>query len=111
MFYKDTLVGNISFNSINHQLKRVDMGYWFSAEYQGRGIVTRSVAMLIEIAFTELNMEKVRICAATENQSSRKLCERLGFVLEGCITRAENLNGRVVDHAVYGLHRSAWSQA
>ncbi len=52
-------------------------------------------------------MEKVEISAAVENQSSRKVCERLQFNLEGIITRSENLNGRIiVDHAIYGLHRS-----
>lgn len=110
MIYKDKLVGNISFNSINHQLKKVEMGYWLSAEYQGKGIVSRSVLKLIEVAFTDLDMEKVQISAATENQPSRKVCERLGFVLEGTITRAENVNGRVVDHAVYGLSRTSWPE-
>ncbi|HGF7528491.1 TPA: GNAT family N-acetyltransferase, partial [Vibrio cholerae] len=108
MIYKDKLVGNISFNSISYQLKKVEMGYWLSSDYQGKGIVSRSVLKLIDVAFTDLDMEKVQISAATGNQPSRNVCERLGFVLEGTITRAENLNGRIVDHAVYGLDRTSW---
>ncbi|WP_337920474.1 GNAT family protein [Vibrio cholerae] len=110
MIYKDKLVGSISFNSISHQLKKVEMGYWLSSEYQGKGIVSRSVLKLIDVAFTDLDMEKVQISAATGNQPSRNVCERLGFVLEGTITRAENLNGRIVDHAVYGLDRTSWPE-
>jgi ribosomal-protein-serine acetyltransferase len=55
-------------------------------------------------------MEKVQISAATQNKPSRAVCERLGFSLEGVITRAENLNGPVVDHAIYGLSRDTWSK-
>ncbi len=110
MIYKDKLVGNISFNSVSHQLKKVEMGYWLSSDYQGKGIVSRSVLKLIDVAFTDLDMEKVQISAATGNQPSRNVCERLGFVLEGTITRAENLNGRIVDHAVYGLGRTSWPE-
>jgi len=109
MLYHDTVVGNISFNSINHELGKVEIGYWLSSDYQGQGIVSKSVAKLIEMAFIELGMAKVQISAAVENQASRNVCERLGFTQEGIITRAENLNGRIVDHAVYGLSRTAWS--
>ncbi|WP_332420376.1 GNAT family N-acetyltransferase, partial [Vibrio metschnikovii] len=58
MIYQDKLVGNISFNSINHQLKKVEIGYWLSSEYQGKGIVSKSVSKLVDLAFTELDMEK-----------------------------------------------------
>jgi ribosomal-protein-serine acetyltransferase len=105
MIYRGELVGNISFNTIDHQLKKVQIGYWLSKEHQGKGIITKSVTKLIEIAFGELNMQKVEIAVAVNNQSSRKVCERLGFTLEGILTRAENSNGRVVDHAVYALTR------
>ncbi|GHY02165.1 Ribosomal-protein-serine acetyltransferase [Vibrio cholerae] len=37
MIYKDKLVGNISFNSISYQLKKVEMGYWLSSEIVHRG--------------------------------------------------------------------------
>lgn len=106
MIYRSELVGNISFNAINLSLKKVELGYWLSSKAQGNGIVTRSVGKLIDYAFNELGMEKVQLCAATENTASRNVAERLGFSLEGIITRNENLNGRVVDHAVYGLLRS-----
>ena len=99
------LVGNCSFNSINHDTKKATIGYWVSQAEQGKGIITRVVQKLIDIGFNELDMEKIEISAAVGNIPSRKVCERLGFELEGIITRNENLNGRVIDHAIYGLLR------
>ena len=74
MLYQDTVVG---FNSINHELGTVEIGYWLSSDYQGKGIVSKSVAKLMEMAFIELGMSKVEISAAVENQASRNVCERL----------------------------------
>lgn len=105
MLYHGKVVGNISFNHMDHHLKKVEIGYWLSRAHRGQGIVTKSAAKLIAIAFGEYGMEKVQIAAAVENLASRSVCERLGFRLEGIITRAEDLNGRIVDHAIYGLNR------
>ncbi|MGB0987571.1 MAG: GNAT family N-acetyltransferase, partial [Pseudoalteromonas spongiae] len=41
MIYQGELVGNVSFNSIDHTLKKVEIGYWLSCVFQGKGIVTR----------------------------------------------------------------------
>jgi ribosomal-protein-serine acetyltransferase len=105
IFYKEQIVGNISFNSINNTLKRVEVGYWLAEAYQGKGIVTKALQEMIDIAFDELKLDKVQISTADHNIESRKVCERLGFKLEGIITNAENVNGRLLHHAVYGLHR------
>ncbi|UTM56860.1 GNAT family N-acetyltransferase [Photobacterium sp. CCB-ST2H9] len=105
IFYQGIHVGNCSFNSINHSLKTVDIGYWLAADYQGKGIITRVCSHLIRIAFEQLEMEKVVIAAAVENQASRSVAERLGMTLEGVISRNENLNGRILSHAIYALHR------
>jgi len=43
IFYRNELVGNVSFNSINHELQKVEVGYWLSNKYQGKGIVSKSV--------------------------------------------------------------------
>ncbi len=105
MISQHQLVGNVSLNTINRDLGKVDIGYWLSREHQGKGIVTKSVTKLVDLAFTGFDMQKAEISVAVDNQSSRAVCERLGFRLEGVITRAENINGRVLDHAVYGLTR------
>lgn len=108
ILWQNQVVGNISYNSIDHDLKRVEVGYWVSAQYQGLGIVTKSLLKLIHVAFDELDMEKVQISVAVGNEPSKRVCERLEFELEGTITRAENINGRVVDHHIYGLSRHKW---
>ena len=103
--YKTVIVGNISFNSINHELKIVEIGYWISQEYQGKGIVTRTCQFLIDHAFKKLSMEKVQISAAEGNKASREVCERLGLKLEGIITSKEFIGGKILNHAIYGICR------
>ena len=105
LIYQGKLVGNISFNSIDPKLKKVEIGYWLSADYQGKGIITRACQHLIDYAFTQLDMQKVQISAAKDNQASRAVCERLGMTLEGIITHAEKVGDRILDHAIYGIYK------
>lgn len=110
MFYRGELVGNCSLQDINRDLGKARIGYWLSQPHQGKGIATRAVAKLIEVAFHQYQLEKVELAAASGNWPSQAVAKRLGFVQEGLITRAEDLNGRVVDHIVYGLTRAHANQ-
>lgn len=104
--YRGEIVGNISFNNINHELKVAEIGYWIAEQYQGKGIVTRACRCLIEYAFTTLKLEKVQISAAEHNVASRAVCERLGFTLEGILSHREKIGDRILSHAVYGIYAS-----
>ncbi|MCP4970425.1 MAG: GNAT family N-acetyltransferase [Arcobacter sp.] len=53
----------------------------------------------------DLKMEKVEISVAVENIKSRAVCKRLNMKLEGIISNSENINGKIVDHAIYSLHK------
>jgi len=110
MIFQNELVGNVSLNKIDHPLKKAEIGYWLSSKYQGNGLVTKSVSSLINYSFCTLNLDKVQISAAKENQSSRAVAERLQMSLEGLITNSENINGRIVDHAIYGLNKRQWEK-
>ena len=101
--YEDDLVGVITFNLIDHNLKKVILGYWISDKYQGKGIITKSCNSMIDYAFKSLEVKKVEIRVASENIPSQRVCERLGFTLEGLIRNSENLHGTIVSHNIYGL--------
>ena len=102
--YHGKIVGNCSFNTINHDLKKVEVGYWLGEEYQGNGIITRVCRFLQNYAFTELKMQKVEISVAENNTPSRAVCERLSMKLEGIITNSEKVRDTIFSHAVYGIH-------
>lgn len=104
--FRGEIVGNAGFNTINRELKMVEIGYWIGKQYQGNGIVTRVCAYLIAYAFNKLDMDKVQIAVAEDNSPSRAVCERLGLQLEGIITNREKVGERVLNHAIYGIHRT-----
>ena len=103
--YHGEIVGNAGFNTINQNLKKVEIGYWIGKRYQGNGIITRVCRYLIDYAFTNLDMEKVQIAAAEGNGPSRAVCERLGLKLEGILTNQEKVGDKILNHAIYGIHR------
>ena len=105
ILWHNKVVGHIGFNTINYVLRKVEIGYWLKSDYQGKGIMSKAVSKLTALAFEDFDMTKVQISVAVENIPSRTVCERNGFTLEGIIKNSENLHGRIVDHAIYGLYR------
>lgn len=103
IIYQGELVGNCSFNTINHDTQCAEIGYWLSQHAQGQGIMTRVVNFLISFAFEQLEVEKVQLSAAVDNLASRRVAERAGMTLEGILTNQEKIGARILDHAIYGI--------
>ena len=83
--------GLIGFPSVDPQSGTAQIGYWLREEYQGRGIVTRSVRRLCRYAFREMGLRRIEIKCATRNIRSNRIPERLGFRLCRIEYRAELL--------------------
>ena len=105
IFYRDRIAGVLGYNQIDRDNGIGHIGYWLGQEYNGRGIMTRSVGELIKLGADYYSIERNDIRCAVENNRSRAIPERLGFKNEGIIRRAEKLSDRYVDHVVYGLLR------
>lgn len=99
----DRLAGVITLDRINRQRRTASVGYWLDQEFQGRGLVSASVAALVRYAMEELGVGRVEISTAVDNERSRRVAERLGFRFEGVLRNREWLHGQFVDHAVYSL--------
>lgn len=91
--------------------RSAEVGYWLGSGALGRGLMTRSVAALVDVAFGQLGLHRVELQAATGNLRSRAVAERLGMTLEGVRREAEELHHGFVDLAMYGLLAPDWPGA
>jgi ribosomal-protein-serine acetyltransferase len=108
IFTRGMLAGVCGYHTIDWTNRRTAIGYWLAANYQGKGLMARSVRALTTHAFASLQLNRLEIRAAVENKRSRSVAERLGYKLEGHCRQAEWLYDRFVDHAIYGLLASEW---
>ncbi len=103
VFYRDKPAGVLGYNRIDQVNGIGYVGYWLAQEYNGRGIMSESVQDLMRLGFQYYSLNRIEIRCAVENRRSRAIPERLGFQQEGIIRRAEKVNGKHLDHVVYGL--------
>ena len=106
--FRGRVAGQVGYNMIDWVNRSFEIGYWLAAEFQGRGIMTRSCRALVDYAFRELRFNRVEIKCAVGNARSRAVPERLGFTEEGTLREAERLRDRYVDLVVYSMLAADW---
>jgi ribosomal-protein-serine acetyltransferase len=106
--YCGELVGCIGLHGIDWNHRRTSLGYWLTADATGQGIMTRAVRAVVDSAFASYHLNRVELRAASGNQRSRAVAERLGFKQEGIIRDAEWLYDHFVDHVVYSVLEREW---
>jgi ribosomal-protein-serine acetyltransferase len=105
------IVGVIGFHRVDWENLSTSIGYWIAEAGQGRGTVTRAVAALVDHAFGVWNLNRVEIHAGVENERSRAIPRRLGFVEEGVLRQVERLGDRFIDHVVYAVLAQDWPRS
>ena len=102
------IVGSVGCHPIDWPNKNCSIGYWIDEKCQGKGIMTRCAARLIDYLFADLGLHRVTIHCGTQNVKSCAIPERLGFTREGVIRQGEWVNDRWLDLVVWGLLESEW---
>jgi len=102
------IAGTAGFHAVDWANRSTTIGYWLSADEQGRGTMTEAVRALVDHAFGGWGLERVVIEAAVGNARSRAVPERLGFREEGVRRRAERVGDRYVDLVVYAMLAADW---
>lgn len=80
-----------------------DIGYWLASSAQGRGVMTRCVSKLVDLAFNQYGVHRLTIRAEPDNARSNALPRRLGFKLEGTMRHIARYDGRWIDHNLWAL--------
>lgn len=84
------------------------IGYWIEEKSQGRGYGTEAVGAFVDFLFGEEGSERVEAEVFWGNERSRRLLERLGFVLEADMPRRARKRGRYLGEWIFGITRERW---
>ncbi|MBP0725818.1 GNAT family N-acetyltransferase [Bacillus sp. RG28] len=104
------LAGVIGFHKIDWRNKTTSIGYWLGKGFEGSGLMIKACKAFVNYAIKDLGLNRVEIRVAIENTKSRAIPERLGFLQEGRIRKAEWLYDHYVDHYLYGMLAEDWDQ-
>lgn len=110
IYFQKKFAGMIGLKDFDFINRKTEIGYWLSEQYQGKGIVTRSCAALIDYAFDRLDLYRIQLNAAVGNNKSQAVALRLGFTQEGIIRSGELHTRGFLDLVMFSLLKPEWTQ-
>ena len=98
----DRIVGAITLNDVvPGPFRSASLGYWLAIDAVGRGLVTRAVETVAEIADTELKLHRIEASTLTNNVASQRVLQRTGFAQIGTAPTYLHIAGAWQDCNLY----------
>lgn len=110
IWYKYEFAGLIGFKDIDRINDKIEIGYWLIEKLTGKGIATAAVRKMVNLAFRNMEMNRVQIRCGIGNVKSSAIPRRLGFSLEGIERNGERHNHTYIDLEVFSLLKSEWAE-
>ncbi len=97
--------GWITLAIVNWEHGLSELGYALATRHHGRGTMTAALGQLLPELLLRTPVERIEARCTVDNEASRKVLEKLGFVHEGTLRSYFVLHGRRIDHRLYALLR------
>ena len=105
------IVGVVNLNEIVRGLfQSAYLGYYGMAGWQGRGLMSEAVGLVVAHAFDGLGLHRIEANIQPGNISSRALAKRLGFRQEGYSPRYLRIGGEWRDHERWAILSEEWRE-
>jgi ribosomal-protein-serine acetyltransferase len=91
------LCGVIGTAKVDLLNRKAEIGYWLGRSFQGRGIMTDACRYIVAHLLAEMDLNRVTIRCAKENEKSCAVALRLGFAEEGLAREGQLLHGNFHD--------------
>jgi aminoglycoside 6'-N-acetyltransferase len=86
-----------------------ELGWVMNPAYAGQGFATEAARALIDLGFRHFGLHRITAQLDARNDSSARLCERLGMTQEAHFRRDFWSKGEWTDSLHYGLLRDEWA--
>jgi ribosomal-protein-alanine N-acetyltransferase len=78
-----------------------NLGYWVAEDRNGRGLATRGVGAMVELAFGELGLHRLEAATLVDNIASMRVLERNRFAHIGVARHYLRVGGEWRDHVLF----------
>lgn len=109
IWYKYEFAGLIGFKDADRVNDKIEVGYWLIEKMTGKGIASEATRKMVNLAFRNMNMNRVQIKCGIGNDKSAAIPKRLGFVFEGIERSGERHNHSYIDLEVFSLLKHEWA--
>ncbi len=99
----ERFLGEVGLYSVDLQRGVGELGYWLRQGARGNGYVSEAARMLVAYARSTVRLRRIEAHVAAENLPSRRVVERLGFVVASHRRPAPQWDGTVGDVLIYAL--------
>jgi [ribosomal protein S5]-alanine N-acetyltransferase len=98
----DRIAGTVALSNITRgPFQSANLGYWVSQDVNGRGLATKAVGEVIELAFGELGLHRLEAGTQVDNLGSQRVLEKNGFEPIGLARRYLLIGGEWRDHLLF----------
>jgi ribosomal-protein-alanine N-acetyltransferase len=98
----EKFIGQITLGGIVFGAMRgAHIGYWIDQRYANRGFTTKAVSLLTDFGLNDLALHRIEINLRPENEASKRVAEKSGYIFEGMRPRYLHIDGAWRDHATY----------
>lgn len=104
----DILVGTIGLHEIDYLNSRATLGIMVRPDSQQRGYASNAYKLILDYAFSHLNLERVFADIKSFNTPSMKMHEKLGFSHVSSVPKCYKIGSQYADNLIYMLERTDW---
>lgn len=97
------MIGIIGHYRIRWEHFRSEIGYMLLPEYQGKGIITEAIQLMVDYGFNEMKMHSLEAIIDPKNDASARVLEKNNFVKEAHFKENEFYDGKFLDAAIYSI--------
>lgn len=104
--YEKASIGLIGLKNIDYKNQIAELTIYINTEYQSKSFGSQSLKQLINFAFNEMNLRKIKVAIFSDNSEAMRLYDNFNFVCEGILKKEIFKNGAFKDIMLLALFRN-----